>query len=152
MPVISAPRFSMSTEGVTIPLSELKGITSAVEPHTYIFNDHKGKTIHTKQFGKTNPPQITVITALDTENFKYIMTWHEAARAGSTESYRDVTLTMYTADGKTQPGGGIYVLHEAWLAKLELAGAKAGQTEMVTVTMTMECDHITVEGVPEQSS
>lgn len=140
----SAPRFAIQTDGVTIPLTELNGITSHVEKHEYIYNNHKGETIHTKQFGKTNPPTVSVTTPLDTKTFAKVMTWHEAARSGKTEARKDVTLTFYTPDGSEQ---SVYTIEAAWLSKLEVTQAKAGSSDTLQVKLTLECDKISAAGV-----
>jgi hypothetical protein len=141
----SAPRFSIQTDGVTIPLTELNGITSHVEKHEYIYNDDKGATIHTKQFGKINPPTVSVTSPLDTQTFAKMMTWHEAARSGKIEARKDVTLTFLTPDGNAQ---SVYTLEAAWLSKLEVTSAKAGASDTLQVKLTLECDKIVATGVP----
>lgn len=141
----SAPRFSIQTDGVTIPLTELNGISSHVEKHEYIYNDEKGATIHTKQFGKTNPPTVSVTTPLDTQTFSKMMAWHEAARSGKVEARKDVTLTFHTPDGGTQ---SVYLIEAAWLSKLEVTSAKAGASDTLQVKLTLECDKISAAGVP----
>lgn len=141
--MISAPRFRISTDQVSIPLIELKGINSTVEPHEYIYNDDKGKVVHSKNFGKTKPPQVVVVTALDFNTFPKIMAWHQAARSGSDQARKDVHLFIYNTDGSSNPP---YTLEGAWLSKVDVTGAKAGQTETVTVTLTLECDAIDAPG------
>lgn len=137
--VFSAPRFFIQLDQ-TPPLgfSELKGISSHVEHHEYIFNDAQGKTQHTKQYGKTKPPTVVLVRALDAD-IKPFFAWHDMAREGLPGARSSATITVQDPSGQVQVS---YLLENAWLTKMEIAGAKAGATDSLMVTMTIECDKI----------
>jgi phage tail-like protein len=137
--VFSAPRFFIQSDQIPpLGFAELKGISSQVEHHEYIFNDEKGNTQHTKQFGKTKPPTVVLVRALDAD-IKPFFEWHEMARVGDPAARTGVTITVQDASGNVQV---TYMLENAWLTKLEIGNAKAGSTDSLMVTMTIECDKI----------
>jgi phage tail-like protein len=140
--VFSAPRFFIQSDQFqALGFSELKGISSQVEHHEYIYNDDRGNTQHTKQFGKTKPPTVTLVRALDTDIAPFF-TWHDKARQGLADARTGVTITVQDASGNVQV---TYMLENAWLTKLEIGSAKAGSTDSLMVTMTIECDKIIPE-------
>ncbi len=137
--VFSAPRFFIQSDKLPpLGFSELKGISTQVEHHEYIFNDEKGNTQHTKQFGKTKPPTVVLVRALDAD-IKPFFDWHELARNGEPGARTGVTITVQDASGNIQVN---YMLENAWLTKMEIGSAKAGSTDSLMVTMTIECDKI----------
>lgn len=139
--IVSAARFFFQTSAIpATPISELKNISSQVEPVQYIYADAKsGEAMHTKQYGQTKPPTVTFVTGLDPTTMMNLFGWHEMALKGDPTGRYDTTITLQDAGGSFKL---VYLLHMAWVSKLDIAGAKAGGTEQITVTVTLECDKI----------
>jgi phage tail-like protein len=141
MGVISAARFFFQSSAIpALPIAELKNINTAVDPVEYIYADPKtGESIHSKQYGKTKPPSVNFVTGLEPNAMKHFFTWHDLARHGKTDARQDATIHLMDAGNNFKL---TYHLHWAWCAKLEVSGAKAGSSDAVTLTVTLECDHI----------
>lgn len=139
--IVSAARFYFQTSAIpATPISELKNISSQVEPVEYIYNDPKsGETVHTRQYGKTKPPNVTFVTGLDPNTMMQLFAWHEQALKGDPSARQDTTITLADASGALKL---TYLLHSAWCSKVDIGGAKAGATEQITITVTLECDKI----------
>jgi phage tail-like protein len=140
-PVISAARFVIQIQNLAqIAFSELSGINSEVEPVEYISVDQSGNIVHTKQFGKTRPPKIILKRALDNDG--KIFAWHQMVLMGNPAAAQDCSLSLQDAGGKTQL---TYKLTNAWPAKYEVSGLKAGQSELVYETVEIVCDMIELD-------
>lgn len=140
--IVTAATFYFKCDAVPngCPISELKNINSQVEPVEYIYSDSSGNgTVHTRQYGKTKPPNVTFVTGLDPTSMKALFTWHELARNGDPNGRYDTEIYLGDAAGSFTL---TYLLESAWCSKLEIGGAKAGSTDSVTVTVTLECDSI----------
>jgi phage tail-like protein len=138
--IVSAPMFELEENGFSMPFSELKGITMSVVPKEYVYaTNPSGVVVHTKQFGKTHPPEVTLEGGLDPTTFQQLMAWHQEARRGDPQAKQDATLSITSADGNT---AWSYTLVNAWVAKLNISSAKAGATQTVTVTVTIEATEI----------
>jgi hypothetical protein len=142
--IVSAPNFYAQIDCVSkpLPLSEIKNISSQVEPHPYLYNDAKtGMTYHTKQFGQTKPPEVQLVTPFDLDTFPQIWAWHELARHGKEQARTSsVQLFVLTPNG----GKGSYLLDGAWLSKVDVSVPKAGATDTGQVNMTIVCDDIRI--------
>lgn len=140
-PVISAARFVINIDGVDVAtFSELTGINSEVEPVEYISSDQNGNILHTKQFGKTKPPRVTLKRGVD--NTTKIWAWHQAVLTGDPTAPKTCALKLQDASGKTMV---TYVLDNAWPCKLEIGGLKAGSSEVVTENVELVCDAIIMQ-------
>lgn len=140
--VVSAARFYLTFTNLgTIAFSELGGISSKVGALEYIFNDDKGNTIHTKQFGKTEPPTITLKRGLDSAGNNKLMAWHAMARQGLAAARGDGTLTVMDASG-AEPI--VYTLQNAWCSEIQVSGMKAGDSAVATIEIKITCEHIVV--------
>jgi phage tail-like protein len=140
-PVITAARFIIQIDGYQVAFSELSGIKSEVEPVEYISADAKtGNIVHTKQFGKTKPPTVTLKRAVD--NDTSIWAWHELALLGDPKAAQTCTLLLQDAGGQTLI---TYILDKAWPSKVDIAGLKAGASEVVIETVELVCDGITMQ-------
>lgn len=129
------------TGGGSALFSELGGISSEVEMAEYMEAGEKGPMFG-RFIGKAKPPTVTLKRAMGTgKDTSWIWTWHALARTGSPEAYRETTLAFY---GAGEPGKAlkIYQLINAVPTKVEIAGAKAGATEVVIQTVTLQCDEI----------
>ena len=130
--IVSAARFIVICEGWTTGMgfSELAGFNSAVEHQEYAYNGLLGN-VHTKQFGRSKPPSVALKRALDAPGFAQIFAWHTLAR-------------MNNPLAKVPAGEMVAscVLENAWCARLELDPAQAGQSNVVMMKATIECDTI----------
>ncbi|MEV7251160.1 phage tail protein [Streptomyces cyaneofuscatus] len=136
---ISAARFVVSFDGAAPTyFSELSGISSEVEATEYIAaNARTGDVVHTKQFGKTKPPTVTLKRGVDGTGF--LLAWHAAARAGRPDARKTGTLELQNAAGVPQAR---YRLLGAWPNKVEIGNLKAGASEIVMETVTFTCEEV----------
>jgi phage tail-like protein len=140
--VVTAARFYLNFTNLgSIAFSELQGITSKVAVQEYIYNDDRGQTIHTKQFGKTEPPTVSLKRGLDAPGNAALMAWHAMARAGDPTARGDGTLTVMDASGQESI---VYSLHNAWCSELVISGMKAGDSAVATIECKVTCEHIVV--------
>jgi phage tail-like protein len=140
--VVSAARFVADFPGSPMgrmAFAELGGINSKVASQEYIYNDATGRTVHTKQFGKTDPPVITVKRAVDQAGTNSILLWHKMARDGNPAARVPGTLTVYDASGKQQ---AVYYLSNAWLSEVVISSMKAGSSDVAMVECKITCEEI----------
>ena len=153
-PVASAPIFVISAPNLQITggpsglsisnlsFAELGGINSEISIEQYVSVDAAGNVNHTKQMGLVHPPTVTLKRGVDTNLALWY--WHNMALLGLPTARTNMTLEMY--------GGGspsianvkplfTYTLLGAWCAKINIAGAKAGEG-FVTEDITIACDQI----------
>ncbi len=135
--VITAARFIISIDQADISFSELSGINSEVESSEYISVDPQGNINHTKQYGKTKPPTITLKRGVDNDGHMWV--WHQQVLQGNPAGRKTATLTLQDAQGTNFQK---YVMEGAWLAKLEIGGLKAGDSAVVMETVQIVCDYI----------
>jgi phage tail-like protein len=143
--VMTASSFVIQVDGIQVAtFSELSGINTEVEPVEYISTGPTG-IIHTKQFGKTKPPQVTLKRGLDTET--YMWAWHQAVLQGDPAARKTCSLQLFAASQSPKSGQPLitYVLENAWPSKLDIGGMKAGATEVVTETVVLNCDQIIMQ-------
>lgn len=143
--VVSAPRFVLQVVNSrqSWSFSELAGINSQVAPAQYIYTGGKGQVNHTKQYGKTRPPTVTLKKPMDTD--RSLWAWHMAVQNGNLQARQDATLMVYSAGQPTRAGSRPameYVLQKAWPKKIEVSGMKAGRTDTAMITVTFACDRI----------
>ena len=139
--VVSAAHFVIKIDNTEVAsFSELSGINSEVEAVEYISADANGRVNHSKQFGKVKPPKVTLKRGLD--GSKAIWAWHQAVLEGDPGALRTCALQLISA------GGGIqitYVLEDAWPAKVDIARAKAGASDVIMETVEMVCSQIIMQ-------
>ncbi|MEU8825025.1 phage tail protein [Streptomyces sp. NPDC048636] len=137
---ISAASFVVTFDGAAPAyFSELGGITTEVEPAEYIAtNAMTGAIVHTKQFGKTKPPTVTLKRGVDGSATIWAM--HEAVRMGRPAARMGADLKLMGA-GESTPRM-FYRLHGAWPSKIEVTNLKAGSSEVVLESVTFTCERI----------
>jgi hypothetical protein len=87
---------------------------------------------------KRKPP--TIALKRGKTNDMGIVAWHQATFEGQPAAARkSASLVMYAADGTATAR---YHLESAWPAKIELAGLKAGASEVLQETVTVAFDDI----------
>jgi phage tail-like protein len=144
--VVTAARFVVDFPGTPmgrIAFSELGGISSKVASQEYVYNDDRGDTVHTKQYGKTDPPTISLKRGLDVAGNKKLMAWHALARSGKEQARADGTLAVMDASGSSKI---VYVLHGAWCSELTVSGMKAGDSAVATIECKITCEKIEATG------
>jgi phage tail-like protein len=141
-PVISASSFVISIDGVEVTFSELSGINSEVEAVEYISSDAQGNIVHTKQFGKTKPPKITLKRAVDDQGSGVIWAWHQLVLTGDPTASKSCSLALKDAQRNTLL---TYTLENAWVSKIDISGLKSGQSEVVMETTEIVCDAISMQ-------
>jgi phage tail-like protein len=150
-PVVSAPRFYISISGYPVAsFQEMTSMVSEVDAQEYISCDSSpGSTIgavtHTKQFGKTKPPEVTLKRGFDSD--KTLWAWHYQVRINDPMAPKDTFLNVV----QTKPGATdmndtetimSFHLHNAWPKKLEVAGLKAGDSAVAIQSVVLVCDQI----------
>ncbi|MCR6487821.1 phage tail protein [Amycolatopsis sp. OK19-0408] len=144
--VVTAASFVVEFTGSPIgrmAFSELGGITSKVASQEYIFSDATGKVNHTKQFGKTEPPTITLKRGLDQAGSNAILAWHAFARGGDTRARCPGTLTVFDAGGTQQ---AMYLLEGAWVSEVNITSVKAGTSDVAMIECKITCESISGRG------
>lgn len=139
--LVSAARFIVLCPGWSegLGFSELAGFNSMVESQEYSYNGLLGNT-HTKQFGRVRPPQIALRRALDMAGFAQMFAWHALARMNNPIGSK-VPASFMIMDKSGTPQVSC-TLENAWCSKLELEPAKAGDSTVVMMKVTIECDSI----------
>ncbi len=136
--------FKITTDKGDAMFSELAGISSEVEQVEYMEAGIKGP-VFGRFIGRAKPPTVSLKRAMSTnKDTTWIWEWHAMARTGNSAAYRMCTLGLYAAG--TSPEGSAtkaYMLINAFPTKVEIAGMKAGGTEVVMQTVTLQCDEIT---------
>ena len=140
--VVSAAHFVIKVEEQEVAsFSELSGINSEVEAVEYISASEDGGTMHSKQFGKVKPPKVTLKRGLDGN--QYIWIWHQGALLGDPAAVKkEVVLQLISS------GGGIavtYLLQDAWPSKVDIAGAKAGASDVLLESVEIVCSQILMQ-------
>lgn len=141
--VLTSAIFMISNSAGQASFSELAGISSEVEQTEYMQAGAKGPEFG-RFVGKTKPPSITLKRAMGAGgDTTWIWAWHSAARAGLPGAYRETTFKLYgTGEDPTGAGSLSYTLVNAFPSKVEIGGMKAGATEIVIQTVTLQCDEI----------
>ncbi len=136
---LGAASFSITIDGVEIAqFSELIELSSGIDPSALALKpDQKGKLVQKKLPGKRTPPTVTLKRA-KTKDLA-VFEWHHDALAGDARARRSCTLAMYATDG--QPTAKYY-LENAWPAKVEISGLKAGASEVLYETVTLVCERV----------
>ncbi|HEX6525010.1 MAG TPA: phage tail protein [Streptosporangiaceae bacterium] len=149
--IISAPRFYFQPTGGGKPawnFSEMNSISTEVEAHEFIYCDQDGAVQHTKQYGKTVPPSVTLVKPMDAD--RALWAWHMSVQCGNQLARITSTLSVFPAGSPDLPPQGQplfqWTLEKAWPARIEVSNMQAGSTQTGTLTVTFACDLITVLG------
>jgi phage tail-like protein len=145
--LVSANRFVVQIDGSTgvgssIAFSELAGITSEVEPAEYYSSSQVAGVNLTKQYGKVKPATITLKRGVDDD--QSLWRWHNRVVIGDPTARATCSLLLQNTARQTQAS---YQLINAWPSKLDVAGMKAGASEVLIASCTLVCDQILIPGV-----
>lgn len=123
--------------------AELAGITSEVEQTEYMEAGPIG-AMFSRHPGRSKPPTVSLRRALRTGlSTTWLWSWHQMARQSLPTMHRDASLTLFgPGDDLSGSGSMTYLLMNAFPAKVEIAGMKAGGTEIVFQTVTLQCDDL----------
>ena len=111
--------------------SDLIEIASGVDPSELELGPHQRR----KNLKQTLP---TATLSRGQTNDLSLATWHHEALADA-DARRDAELTMYSTAGAAVAK---YSLANAWPARIEVTGVKAGATEVLYETVTLACEDI----------
>lgn len=149
--ILSAPRFYFQPTGCGKPawnFSEMSNISTEVAVEEFIYCDFDGAIQHTKQYGKTTPPSVTLIKPMDTD--RALWAWHMSVQYGNQHARLDATLSVFAPGSPDMPPQEQpmfqWTLEKAWPARLDVSGMRAGDTQVGTLTVTFACEKITVLG------
>lgn len=146
---LTSATFEVSNDkGQKALFSELGGITSEVEQAEYMEAGEKGP-VFGRFIGRAKPPTVTLKRSMTTggdpssNSTSWIWVWHGVARTMQKTAYQDITLKLFSA-GAPSPTTPVktYYLSNTIPTKVEIAGMKAGGTEVVLQTVTLMCDAI----------
>ncbi|MEU9129897.1 phage tail protein [Kitasatospora sp. NPDC048540] len=149
--VASAPIFVVSSNiQITgghrlqnIAFQELAGISSEIGIEQYVSADPTGFINHSKLFGLTKPPTVTLKRGLD--DSLALWAWHQMALSGKpTARAPYLSLDIFVgASAGTQDRKPLmsYTLVNAWCAKINISSARAGEG-VVTQDVVIACDMI----------
>jgi len=145
--LVSANRFVVQIDGSTgtgssISFSELAGITSEVEPAEYYSTSQTTGVNLTKTYGKVKPATITLKRGVDNDQSLWI--WHNRVIVGDPTARATCSLLLQNTARETLAR---YQLLNAWPSKLDVAGLKAGASEVLIASCTLVCDQILIPGV-----
>jgi phage tail-like protein len=135
--------FRLWTVQGSADFAELGGVTSEIEQTEYMEAGPVGR-LFSRHPGRSRPPTVVLRRAMRTDvSAGWLWAWHQSARQSLPTMHRDCTLTFFgPGDDLNGPGRMAYQLMNAWPAKVELGGVKAGGTEVVVQTLTLQCDEL----------
>lgn len=141
--LFSSVVFRIWTVQGSADFAELGAITSEVEQNEYMETGPVG-AIFSRHAGRSKPPTVTLRRGLRTgASTAWIWSWHQAARNSLPLMWRDCHLTLYRpGDDLSGTGGATYLLMNAFPVKVEISGVKAGGTEIVYQSLTLQCDDL----------
>lgn len=145
--LVSANHFVVQIDGSTgmtnsISFTELANITSEVEPAEYYSTSQVMGVNLTKTYGKIKPATITLKRGVDNDQALWI--WHNRVVMGDPTARATCSLLLQNTSRQTLAR---YQLINAWPSKLEVAGMKAGASEVLIASCTVVCDQILIPGV-----
>ncbi len=141
--ILSAALFRIWTPEGSADFAELGGITSEVEQTEYMEAGPVG-AIFSRHPGRSKPPTVSLRRAMRTGlSTTWLWTWHASARQSLPTMYRDCSLTLFAAgDNPSGSGRMTYLLMNAFPTKVEIAGVKAGASEVILQAVTLQCDDL----------
>jgi phage tail-like protein len=129
---LTAARYSLSVDGLAVAqFSDLIEISSGVD----LSDLELGPNQRRNALKQTLP---TVALSRGQTNDLSLATWHHDALADAT-ARRDAVLTVYSTAGLAVAK---YHLENAWPARIEVTGVKAGATEVLFETVRFACEDI----------
>lgn len=138
---LSSATFEIEADGKTARFSELTGISSEVTMADYMEAGEHGPEFG-RFIGQAKPPTVQLKRAMGTGgDTTWIWAWHALARTGAVTAYKQTYLKLFGAGSPDKPLK-TYELVNAVATKVDIAGMKAGATDVVVQSLTMQCDEI----------
>jgi phage tail-like protein len=144
--VVSAPRFYITIANYPVAsFQEMSSMMSEVDAQEYIACDSTGGINHTKQFGKTKPPEVTLKRGFDSD--LTLWSWHQQVRINDPSAPQDCFLNVVQTKAMAKHASDTetvmsFHLWRAWPKKLDITGLKAGDSAVAIQTVTLVCDRI----------
>lgn len=147
--ILNCAIFRLSSLEGTTDFADLGAIVSEVQHSEYVDSGPEG-VMFGRHPGRAVPPSITLKRAMRTgTNELWLWTWHEQARLSLPTMRREAALSFYKAgDDLAGEARLTYLLLNAWPSKIEISGTKAGATDFVYQSVTIQCEHLIDESVP----
>jgi phage tail-like protein len=124
----TAARFAITIDGVEFAVfSELAGISSTVD---VVESSSETERINVAGLVSLGRPLTTNLT---------LAKWHEEAVANGPRIRKNMVLIVFGRHGAPVAR---YHLENAWPAKIEIGGLKAGASEVLMETVTLACERI----------
>lgn len=141
--ILHSAIFRLMTTRGSADFAELGGITSEIEQTEYVEVGSAG-ALFSRHAGRSKPPTIALRRAMRTgPATTWLWLWHQQARMSLPTMHADAWLSLYGPDDSLDgPGRMTYMLVNAWPSKFELGGVKAGGTEVIVQTVTLQCDEL----------
>lgn len=141
--MLTSAFFRIWTVEGSADFAELGGISSEVEQTEYMEAGPVG-ALFSRHAGRSKPPTVVLKRAMRTgPSSTWIWTWHQSARHSLPTMYRDCSLSLFgPGDDPSGPGRMTYLLMNALPTKVELGGVKAGGTEVIVQTVTLQCEDL----------
>lgn len=141
--MLTSAVFRIWTVEGSADFAELGGISSEVEQTEYMEAGPVG-ALFSRHAGRSKPPTVVLKRAMRTgPSSTWIWTWHQFARQSLPSMYRDCSLSLYgPGDDPSGPGRMTYLLMNALPTKVEIGGVKAGGTEVIVQTVTLQCEDL----------
>jgi phage tail-like protein len=141
--MLASALFRIWTVEGSADFAELGGITSEVEHTEYMEAGPLG-ALFSRHAGRSKPPTVTLRRAMRTgPSTTWLWSWHAMARQSLPSMQRDCFLMLFG------PGDHLrglprmtYILMNAVPTKMEVSAMKAGGTEVVTQSVTLQCEDL----------
>jgi hypothetical protein len=139
--ILTSAVFRIWTVQGSANFAELGGITSEVEQTEYQETGPFG-AMFSRHAGRAKPPTVVLKRAMRTGfSTTWLWTWHQFARQSLPLMYRDCALTFFgPGDDIDGVGRMTYLMMNAFPTKLEIGGVKAGGTDYIVQSVTLQCD------------
>ena len=98
------------------------------------------EAVSSKTFGNASPPTVTLRRGVDGST--EIWSWHQAVLEGNPAARKTCTLMLQNAGGQTLL---TFVMENAWLSKVNIAGSQPGESQIVMETDEFVCDSIIMQ-------
>ena len=133
-----ATEFTITLDGVELgTFSELTGIASESESSEYWEQGDDGLPIIGRSLGFEKPQTISLQQAINGK--MQLWDWHDELRLGRRDEAQKDCILVCSTDGSIVAR---FLLVAAWPSKVELAGLRAGSSDLVIETLTLTYEQI----------
>jgi phage tail-like protein len=141
--MLTSAIFRIWTVEGSADFAELGGINSEIEQTEYMEAGPVG-ALFSRHAGRSKPPTVVLKRAMRSgPSTTWIWSWHQFARQSLPTMYRDCHLTLFgPGDDPAGSGRMTYLLMNAMPTRVEIGGVKAGGTEVLVQTVTLQCEDL----------